>query len=199
MIRPDFIKIKSGEEFNNWYWTKEEMVAFCKSINLPSNGSKFTLRDRIMYALDNDGSIKLDQKKKKPTSTFNWAKESLTPETLITDNISFGNNLRQFMVSQIGSHFSFNIAFMDWAKRNPGKSLKEAIIQWQALEDLKKDKGNKTKIPAHNMLNQYVRDFLDDNPTSSFELAKKAWSLKRKLPMKNGFVKYEKSDLELKE
>lgn len=197
MSRPDFIKIESGEEFNDWYWTKEEMLAFCKSSNLPSDGSKFALRDRIMYALDNEGAIKPDQKKKKPTSKFNWTKESLTPETPITDNISFGNNLREFMVGQIGSHFSFNIAFMDWAKHSSGKSLKEAVIKWQALEDLKKDKGNKTHIPPHNMLNQYVRDFLDDNPASSFGVAKKAWSLKRKLPMKDGFVKYEKSDLSL--
>ena len=47
------------------------------------------------------------------------------------------------------------------------------------------------------MFNQYMRDFMEDNPTQSLENVRKYWLLKKQRPMKNGFVKYQKSDLNL--
>ena len=199
MQRPDFSEIRSGEEFNQWYWMKEEMMEICKAAGLPTTGRKFSLRDRIMYALDHDGKIMPDPPKKKPTSKFKWSKEKLSPETLITDNISFGQNLRRFMEAQIGDHFSFNIDFMDWARESAGKSLQDAVIKWKELEARKKDPNFRTQIANNNMMNQYFRDFFDENPERSFEEARKAWFIKRRMPMKEGFVRYESSDLDLLE
>lgn len=131
MQRPDFSEIKSGEEFNRWYWMKEEMIEICKQAGLPSTGRKFTLRDRIMFALDHEGAIMPEPPKVKPTSRFNWAKAELSLDTLITDNISFGQNLRRFMEGQIGPHFRYNIDFMDWARESAGKSLADAVLKWK--------------------------------------------------------------------
>ncbi|MEL6256241.1 MAG: DUF6434 domain-containing protein [Bacteroidota bacterium] len=199
MQRPDFSEITSGEEFNKWYWMKEEMIEICKAAGLPSTGRKFSLRDRIMYALDNGGKVMPDPPKRKPTSKFKWSKEPLSPDTLITDNITFGQNLRRFMEAQIGAHFSFNSDFMDWAKENEGKSLQDAVIKWEELEARKKDPSFRRQIAANNMMNQYFRDFFDENPERSFEDARKAWTLKRRMPMKDGFVRYESPDLDLLE
>ncbi|MEM6802561.1 MAG: DUF6434 domain-containing protein [Bacteroidota bacterium] len=193
--RPDFSEIKSGEEFNRWYWMKEEMVEICKQAGLPSTGRKFTLRDRIMYALDHGGELMPEPPKSKPKSRFNWAKADLGLETLITDNISFGQNLRRFMQAQIGPHFRYNIDFMDWARESAGKSLADAVLKWKELEARKKDPTFRSKIEDNNMMNQYFRDFFDDNPEKGFEDAKSCWAKKRRLPMKEGFVRYEPSDL----
>lgn len=38
---------------------------------------------------------------------------------------------------------------------------------------------------------------MEDNPKESIENVRKFWLLKKQLPTKNGFVKYEKSDLKL--
>ncbi|MEM0934180.1 MAG: SAP domain-containing protein, partial [Bacteroidota bacterium] len=46
MQRPDFENIESGQEFNRWYWLKEELIEICKRSGLPSHGRKFDLRDR---------------------------------------------------------------------------------------------------------------------------------------------------------
>ncbi|OEK01836.1 hypothetical protein BFP97_10055 [Roseivirga sp. 4D4] len=197
MSRPDFGEISSGEEFNTWYWTKEEMMRICKVSSLPADGSKFTLRDRIMYALDNDGKVKPKEKRKKPSSKFNWAKERLTLDTVITDNVSFGPNFRKFMISQVNRKFSFNTDFMDWVKANIGATLRDAIHKWEELEKRKENPNFRREIATHNMLNQYVRDFLNDNPGKRFSEAKDCWNLKRQLPMKDGFVRYEPSDLKL--
>ncbi|MEM9857682.1 MAG: DUF6434 domain-containing protein [Bacteroidota bacterium] len=199
MERPDFENITSSAEFNSWYWLKEEMVAICKQSGLPAHGRKFDLRDRIMFALDNKGRIKPEVKKKKPTSKFNWAKAELTLDTVITDNVSFGPNFRRFMTGEIGDKFQCHSDFMDWVKSNTGKTLLDAVHQWNALEKRKEDPDFRRKIADNNMYSQYVRDFLDDNPGYTFKDVKKYWLLKRALPTKDGFIRYEKSDLTLAE
>ena len=199
MERPDFEKIKSGREFNQWYWLKDEMVEICKLSNLPTIGRKFDLRDRIMFALDNDGKIKSKSLAHKPKSKFNWAKSELTLKTEITDNISFGPNFRKFMKSQIGDNFTCNSDFMDWVKSNIGKTLECSIKEYHRLEKRKDDPDFRRNIADNNMFNQYMRDFMEDNPNQSLESVRKFWMLKKRRPMKNGFVKYDKSDLLLGE
>ena len=199
MERPDFENIKSGIDFNQWYWLKDEMVEICRQSNLPTTGRKFELRDRIMFALDNDGKIKVKSKADKPKSRFNWAKSELTLKTEITDNVSFGPNFRRFLKSQIGDNFTCNSDFMDWVKSSIGKTLKCSIEAYYRLEKRKDDPNFRRKIADNNMFNQYMRDFMEDNPTQSLENVRKYWLLKKQRPMKNGFVKYEKSDLILGE
>ncbi len=199
MERPKFENIKSGKDFNKWYWLKDEMVNFCKRSGLPTHGRKFDLRDRIMYALDHNGKVKPEYKKAKSKSKFNWVKSELNLETKITDNISFGQNFRRFMKGQIGNTFSFNSDFMDWVKANEGKTLKDAIQKYIQLENRKIDPNFQRKIADNNMFNQYTRDFIKDNPKESIKTVRKYWILKKQLPTKDGFVRYEKSDLELRE
>ena len=196
IARPDFEAIKSGEEFNSWYWLKEELVTFCKYLRLPHTGGKFALRDRIIYALDHNGQLLPQKSSPKKKSKFNWANASLTLDTVITDNVSFGPNFRNFMQSQIGNKFSCHSDFMDWVKSNTGKTLQEAVLQWQALEDRKKDGEFRREIADHNMLAQYVRDFLEDNPGKTLKDALQCWKVKRRQPTQNGFVVYAAKDLD---
>ncbi|MEM9338929.1 MAG: DUF6434 domain-containing protein [Bacteroidota bacterium] len=197
MERPDFSVITSGEEFNQWYWLKEEMFQICKESGLPTSGSKFELRDRIMFALDHDGAILSVPKKKKPTSSFDWANERLTLHTFITDNVSFGPNFRKFMASQLDQKFSCHSDFMHWVKMNVGKTLEDAVTEWKRLEDRKKDPAFKRKIADHNMMSQYVRDFLADNKGKTTKEAVHFWKAKRKMPTDDGFIRYHRSDLDL--
>jgi hypothetical protein len=197
MERPHFNDIKTSEEFKRWYWLKDELIAICKAAKLPYDGGKFMLRDRIVYALDNAGAVAPAEKKVKSQSHFNWASANLTLETVITDNVSFGPNFRRFLTQHIGNQFVCHSDFMDWVKQNTGKTLQNAAIKWQELEDRKNDPYFKRDIAEHNMLAQYVRDFLADNEDKTFKDALKTWAIKKLLPMENGFVKYHKSDLGL--
>ena len=195
-MRPSFHSIDSGEEFLRWYWLKEELIALCKEVGLPATGGKFELRDRIAYALDHDGAV-LSKPQKKPTSTFSWAKEKLTRETLITDNISFGPNVRNFLKSQIGPRCSCHSDFMEWVLESPGKTLGDAIDAWWQLESRKDDPKFRRQIKSHNMYNQYTRDFMDDNPGRKLTDARACWEKKKRLPAPSGFVRYERGDLDL--
>jgi Domain of unknown function (DUF6434)/SAP domain-containing new25 len=196
MERPLFIDIKTSVEFKRWYWLKDELVTICKAAKLPYDGGKFTLRDRIIYALDNGGAIMPTEKKAKPQSRFNWANANLTLETVITDSVSFGPNFRRFLTQHIGNQFVCHSDFMDWVKINAGKTLQDAVLAWQDLEDRKNDPNFKRTIAEHNMLAQYVRDFLDDNVDKKLKDALKMWQIKKQMPTETGFVRYEKTDLE---
>ena len=198
MKRPTFEQIRTGAEFNRWYWLKTEMVEFCKQLNLPSNGRKFDLRDRIMNALDNNYSASNETKPKKSASNFNWPKAKLTNETKITDNISFGPNFRGYMKAQIGSKFTCHSDFMAWVKSNTGKTLGDAVSKWIELEKRKENPAFKRVIADNNMYAQYTRDFLANNEGMRLSDAKKFWLLKKQLPTTDGFVRYEHTDLDLK-
>ena len=87
---------------------------------------------------------------------------------------------------------------MAWAKANAGKTLQDAILKWEELEQRKNDPNFKTNIANHNMLNQYVRDFSVDNPTKSFKDALAIWKIKKTMPTEDGFIRYHADDLKLK-
>lgn len=191
--RPDITTIKTAEELRRWYWLKEELVAYCREHKIPYSAGKFELIDRIAHYMDT-GTI-LKPKPKKSTSTFDWANEPLTPETIISDNYKNTQNMRQFMTEQIGKQFGFNIAFMAWMKANVGKTLADAIEQWQMLEALKNDDTFQTDIKEHNQYNQYLRDFFEDNPDLTTKEARICWDYKRSLPSDTGRHIYEAADL----
>lgn len=197
MQRPKFEDIETGAAFNNWYWLKAEMVEICKQSGLPHSGTKVVLRERIMYALDHNGQLQPSVAENKRHSKFNWAKADLSLDTVITDNITFGPNFRKFMQQQISSCFSCHSDFMDWVKANVGKTLADAVAQWQVLEQRKQDPTFKRVIAKDNMYNQYTRDFLADNPNKSLKDARAHWLLKKQLPTPSGRVQYESSDLNL--
>ncbi|QLG44842.1 DUF6434 domain-containing protein [Costertonia aggregata] len=197
MARPDFSEITSAKEFNQWYWLKQELVDICKRSGIPSTGRKFELRDRIAFALENPGKPLEVVQKRKTVSKFNWSKAELGLKTIITDNVSFGPNFRNFMKSRIGTKFSCHGDFMHWVRKNEGKTLEDAIAIWHELEDRKKSPDFKRTIAKNNMLAQYVRDFLADNPNETLKNALHFWNLKKKLPTPTGFITYQRTDLEL--
>lgn len=195
MKRPLLTDIESAEEFRKWYWLKEELVAYCKSVGISYVGGKFEIQDRIVHLLEYGHiSRPISKPKIAVVSKFDWSKEILSLDTVITDSYKNSQNVRLFFEKQVGHQFHFSIDLMKFMKSNSGKMLKDAVAEWHRLHDLKKDKNYKTEIPSHNQYNQYMRSFLADNPDKTRADAMKYWKLKKALP--DG-AKYEKSDLDL--
>ena len=130
-----------------------------------------------------DGKEVTETKKSKPASTFDWANETLTPETTITDSYKNGPNSKRFFKEYCGKKFSFNVAFMNWMKTNAGKTLKDAVTEWERLEELIKSGRYKAEIPAGNQYNKCIRDFFADNPDKNITDARHYWKLKPALPL----------------
>ena len=195
MDRPILDKNISLTDFNDFYWLKEELVKFCKENHIPSTGGKIEISDRIRSFISTG---KVTQNKAKPVkkiSSFDWSTEKLTVNTTITDNYKNGENVRSFFIQEIGKHFSFNVIFMNWIKQNIGKTLGDAVDEWNKINELKKDKNYVSEIAPQFEYNRYMRAFLADNPNLSSKDAMKYWKIKR---AKRGTNEYERSDLKMK-
>ena len=190
MERPVLNKTISITDFENYYWLKEELVSFCKIVGISTNGCKMDLADRIKLYLK-EGVITKQFLKVTSKSKFDWNNELLTTETKITDNYRNTENVRLFMIKQIGSHFRFNTTFMNWMKINVGKTLGNAVDEWLRIQEDKTPK----KIAPQFEYNTYIRDFLADNPAMSLVNAIHYWKLKRN---QKGNNRYSKNDLSLR-
>ncbi len=194
MDKPILNKEISLEGFNDFYWLKKELVHFCRTIGISSTGGKIEISNRIRTYLSTGKIVKQAKNTHKITSKFDWANEVLTKNTLITDSYKNGENVRNFFIQEIGSHFKFNVIFMKWMKENVGKTLNDAIIEWKRIETLKKDRNYVSEIKPQFEYNKYMRAFLKDNPNLSSKDAMKFWKLKSS---KRGSNEYNKKDLEL--
>ncbi|MEL6505475.1 MAG: DUF6434 domain-containing protein [Pseudomonadota bacterium] len=186
--RPAIETITTGAELTRWYWLKAELEAEFQRLGLPTGGSKQDLTDRLAHFLDTDEVLK--PKKRRSESKFNWARETLTRETIITDSYRNGPNVRTFFEREYGPDFKFNIAFMAWMKANVGKTLGDAIEARRTIAE--REQVEKPPIPASNQYNAYTRAFHQANPERTAKDARACWAWKRAGP---GHNRYEDSDL----
>lgn len=192
MARPALNTKISLEDFQNYYWLKQELVKFCKEVNIPCSRGKIEITDAIILFLET-GRIEVKPKtKEKRTSNFDWRKANLSRTTVITDNYSNTENVRSFFKESIGVQFKFSVEFMNWMKANTGKSLDDAVQKWTELAKRKSDADYKTIIAPQFEYNSYIRAFLLDNPTLSIKHAIENWKLKK---LKPGPVIYQSEDI----
>ncbi len=194
MERPALDSNITLSDFNDFYWLKEELAAFGKEVGLDTWGSKQEISERIACFLRTGKKNIGAKKRKQSTSTFDWNTEILHPETLITDNYKNTESVRAFFGENIGPHFKFNTLFMDWMKKNTGKTLGNAIEEWTRLNELKKSRAHQTDIAPQFEYNRYIRAFLSDNPALGIKDAIKYWKLKKAI---RGANEYQRADLQL--
>jgi Domain of unknown function (DUF6434)/SAP domain-containing new25 len=187
-MRPNLDIKTDPVNFIEFYCLKEELFSFCQNYNLPKSGSKDELTQRIYEYLKTGKIIATPKKKqnKMQTAIYTLSLEAKIPEGYKNDE-----RHRAFFKSEIGEHFKFNVPFMNWMKKNPGKTYRDAIIKWNSIFDEKKQ-GKKTEISSQFQYNQYTRDFFSANPEAKRDDAIKCWKYKKSLP---GHNKYEKGDL----
>lgn len=172
MKRPDLQSINSVEAFASWYWLKAELVDFCRQNGLRVSGNKADLDRRIRLFLKTGKREESVQSRRPAQSKFDWHCEPLTLDTKITDSYKNTQNMRRFMKTQVGESFRFSIPLMKWIKENEGKMLRDVVAQWHQLQAEKKDPAYQSNIPPSNEYNQYVRDFMADNPGKTLQEAR---------------------------
>jgi hypothetical protein len=178
MKRPVLNNSVSIEDFKGYYWSKEELVKFCRGIGLNANGGKIEITERIELFLATARFVSTVEKVI-PTSRFDWKHAELNINTIITDNYKNTENVRAFMTLQIGQHFRFNVDFMNWIKSNVGKNMYDAIEEWNRIYIRRKNKEYKSEIAPQFEYNRYIRDFMLDNLGASLKDVIKCWKIKR--------------------
>lgn len=191
--RPKIETISRAAELRRWYWLKSELVAESKRLGIKSTGAKFTILERLCHYYESGDPLWPGEKTTTSRSKFDWHSSKLTAETVITDNYKNTQNVRRFFQNNVDPKFKFNISLMEWIQRSAGKTLGDAAEYWQQ----QKSKNAKTKIKPHNQFNQYIRDFMADNPSLGIGDARRIWAVKKQRPSESGRHHYERSDLEL--
>lgn len=106
--RPELSKDMESTVFRDYYYLKEELVAFCRENGLPASGGKLELTDRIVYFLDTGEVL---PKQPKHTRSKTVSDSVITLSSIIEENFVCSVKHRAFFKNEIGGSFSFNVTF----------------------------------------------------------------------------------------
>ena len=155
--RADFINIKSFEEFNRYYWYREELSQICKSLGLEYRGTKQELNHIIeQYFKGNriEKSVRKVNKKQAEAITLN------TP--LLECGFSFNQKFREYFSVVTGvDPFKFNANMATaWRKVKAENDLNFTI---QDMLEVYYCESDYAKY-YHSVCqwNQFLKDFCSD-------------------------------------
>ena len=133
MERPEFDCIKDFEEFNKFYWYREELIKICKAHGLKADGSKIELYKVIEAYFSGEKILPQSKKNKKSGDGRKKVVTELTLDTgLIECGFTFGPRFRDFFSKQTGEErFKFNVDMVATAK-----AVKETSDESFTLGDL---------------------------------------------------------------
>ena len=162
-IRPSFKNIKSFEEFNKYYWYREELSQICKSLGLEYRCTKKELNYIIEQYFKGNKVEKYLSKGKKSQS------EDITLETpLLNCGFSFNQKFRDYFSAVTGvSPFKFN-ADMATAWR---KVKRDNDINFTIQDMIKIYYGESDYTKYDNSAcqwNQFLKDFCADESSNNY-------------------------------
>ena len=62
---------------------------------------------------------------------FDWHRNKISDTTQIDESYKSTQNVRRYFKSRCGNHFKFDLSFMAWMKENSGKTMGDAVAEWQ--------------------------------------------------------------------
>ncbi|MDR2974593.1 MAG: SAP domain-containing protein [Propionibacteriaceae bacterium] len=125
--RPALTRELAGAEFARWYWLKDELVSFARSVGLPSSASKDVLTRRITAFLD---GVPFAEPARKPPSGAQL-RSGLTAGTVIPVGQRCSQVLRAWFEIQIGPGFHFDAHMRAFIAAADGvRTLGDAVAHW---------------------------------------------------------------------
>lgn len=173
------------EEFNDYYFLKEELKDFCKAEGLRVSGSKQDLEKRIVHYLSTGEELNEVNVKK----IQNDSVSEITLDSKLGEGFKCSEDKRAFFEREIGKGFKFKVKFQKWLKANPEKTYGDAVDAYFEIQN----SSEKTEIDKQFQYNQYIRDFFENNEGKSLDDAIKCWKYKKSI---KGHNRYDESDLE---
>ena len=155
--RPDFNNIKSFEEFNRYYWYREELSQICKSLGLEYRSTKQELNyiiEQYFKGSRIEKSVRKVKKKQAEAITLN------TP--LLECGFSFNQKFREYFSVATGVEpFKFNADMATaWRKVKAGNDLNFTI------QDMLKVYYGESDYAKYDhsvcQWNQFLKDFCSD-------------------------------------
>lgn len=175
MARPALNAQLNADTFLRWYWLKDELAAFCRSIGIPSGGSKQTLTERIVRYLATGETSAPEPRK---TSHKGQMPAASTRETVIGPGWTCSQALRAFFEQELGRSFHFDATLRDFIHHKQGKTLQEAIHAWQNAQANPAEKD----IAPQFEYNRHIRAYLKAHPGAGLKEAIAVWNERKQHP-----------------
>jgi hypothetical protein len=110
---------------------------------------------------------------------------------VITEHYTNSQANRAFFESVIGPSFHFTTNFMRFCRENVGKTYRDAVAEWHREHESKKSDASREQL-APQQYNQYIRDYMGDNPGTAIRDAITAWNKKKQ---RRSTMKYDRADV----
>lgn len=173
--RPNLNKNLSPAIFREFYWLKEELVAFCREHQLSTAGSKMELADRIAYFLEH-GVVSTQTMPSSIKKAKQKIEGQLTLDELIREGYRSDEIHRAFFKAAIGDEFKFTVGFMQFCKENIGKkTYADAVAWWLDEQKRKRDPHYKPDIAPQFEYNRFIHAYFEANPEGKLEEAIRLW------------------------
>jgi hypothetical protein len=164
--------ISTPDDLQHYYWKKGDLISFCKSHLLPTQGAKADLTERIRIYLSTGDRISYQTRKKQKMRD---SSTTLTKNTMVK-NYNNDAETRKFFVEHLGKKFKFNEYLRQFTKAEkiqPNMTYGDLIDGWIAFENTRKDL-NATIAPQFEY-NQFIRDFFAHEKGATLAKAISGW------------------------
>ena len=174
--RPPLDPSMSSHEFVRWYWLKEELATFARSLSLRATGSKDAIAARVAAALAGEPAPNEDAPTRTSASQLTG---SLSEATVIPPGQKCSQTLRAWFVEQVGAQFRFDGPMREFiASADGSATLGDAVRVWYSTRDRHPD-----EIAGQFELNRFTRYWHEENPDGSRQQLMLAWAAYRNTPV----------------
>jgi hypothetical protein len=182
IARPILNSTTNVKIFKKFYWTKQELIAFCKSNRLQVKGGKIELSHRIESFL---ATGKIEKSPLKIRRQGKWDSEQRITRKTPVVNYKNDTKTKLFFVEAIGSHFHFNAYLRQFSKIpniNCNLTYGDLVDGWRKSEADKKSLKLKPLIEKQFQFNQFQRDFYAAEKGKTRKQMIEAWKMVRSVP-----------------
>jgi len=171
--RPELTHEIAGDQFEDHYWLKNELVAFCRINQIPASGTKILLSARIAAFLRGEPlATEATKRIVRPMP------QDFTLEMKIEKGWRCSQALRGFFERMTGKKFGFDEVLRQQIAQGEGITLQQALSAWEQRQEMKP----KNTIAPQFEYNRFVRRYRALKPGLKHSEVVTAWKYFRSLP-----------------
>ena len=173
--RPPLSRELTGTEFLRWYWLKDELAEFARSLGIRTTGGKELLTRRIAATLDGTSFTEPAPKRQTGGPQLNGP---LTASTVIPRGQRCSQVVRAWFVEQVGDSFGFDAEMRAFFASTDGtQTLHDALVHYRAT----RDQGRRA-IDSQFEYNRFNRAWHEAHPDGARHELIEAWREYRRRP-----------------
>lgn len=174
--RPQLSPELTGGELLRWYWLKDELTGFARTLGVRATGSKELLTQRLAAALDGQPFTEPAAKRAAGSKQLSG---TLSASTVIPKGQRCSQIVRAWFIDQVVSSFGFDSQMREFFANTDGiQTLQDALNHYLDT----REQGQKS-IDSQFEYNRFTRDWHAEHPESSREELVEAWHDYRNRPI----------------